>query len=336
MQVAVDFFVALHEFGAAGEGGAALGRRQGRKQKGGQFFEAIQNAIQLRRSEFLGARHGGDISPQFLEPVIADRHAEILPGHILDFVRFIEHHRMIFRQDAAFGVAILQHLFQGQVGKEQVMVDDDDVARLRPLVHQRQEAALELFALLAGAKVAARVDFGPRGRRFGQLLDLRAVADFSGVLPGLDDLEIGHFFQTGEYRLVVGIVDLLPAGVVVAALHVTHTQGACEVLLEKRNVFEKELLLQILGARGDHDALAGEDGGDQVGQRFAGARTGFHDQMLAVLERRGHRFGHGQLAGPVFIIRMPFGKCAVPPEELMHVGNGFDIGGHAGVNSIVA
>jgi hypothetical protein len=108
------------------------------------------------------------------------------------------------------------------------------------------------------------------------------------------------------------------------------------MLLKERNVLEEELLLQVLGAGGNHDALAGEDRGNQVSQRLAGARAGFHDQMFAVGQRRFHRFGHGQLAGTIFVIRVPLGKRAVPREELMHAGSGFDIGGHAGVNSIVA
>ena len=229
-----------------------------------------------------------------------------------------------------------QDLLQRQVGEEQVVVDDHDVAGVRALVHQGEEAAVELLALLAGAKIAARVHFGPGAARFRQLLDLRAVAEFGGLLPGLDHLEIGDFFQAGQHRFAVGIVDLLPAGVVVAALHVADAQRARKMLLQKGNVLEEELLLQVLGAGGDHDALAGEDCGHQVGQRLAGTRAGLHDQMFAVRQRRFHRFGHGQLAGTVFVIRMPLGKRAVPREEPVHAGSGFDIGGHAGVNSIVA
>src|ERR1035438_3398593 len=82
--------------------------------------------------------------------------------------------------------------------------------------------------------------------------------------------------------------------------------------LKKGDVLEEELFLQVLRAGGDHDALAGEDGGNQVSQRFAGARARFHDQMLAVRQRRFHRFCHGQLAGTVFVIWMPLRKRAVP------------------------
>ena len=71
----------------------------------------------------------------------------------------------------------------GQVGEEQVMIDDDDVAFERLLMHLGDEAALELRALLAGAAIAARIDFGPRGARFGQSFDFSAVAGFGGFSP---------------------------------------------------------------------------------------------------------------------------------------------------------
>ena len=59
------------------------------------------------------------------------------------------------------------------------------------------------------------------------------------------------------------VVDLLPAGVVVPALHVADAQGRGEVPLQERNVLEEELLLQVLGAGGDHHARA---------ERMAGTR----------------------------------------------------------------
>ena len=66
------------------------------------------------------------------------------------------------------------------------------------LVHQGEEAALELLALCAGAKIAAGVHLGPGRARFRQLLDFRAVAEFGGLFPVLDDLEVGDFFEAGQ------------------------------------------------------------------------------------------------------------------------------------------
>ena len=90
------------------------------------------------------------------------------------------------------------------------------------------------------------------------------------------------------------------------------------MLLQERNVLEEELLLQVLGAGGDDDALAGEDGGDEIGERFAGAGAGFDDQVLAIRERGFDGFRHFELAGAVLVIRMPLGKRAVAGKELAH------------------
>ena len=185
---------------------------------------------------------------------------------------------------------------QREIGEEQVVIDDDDVAFLRALVHQRDEAALELGHFWPVHRSRARVDLGPGGAGFGQRLDLGAIADFGGLLPLADDLEIGDLFQAGEHRLLFGVVDLLPAGVVVAALHVADLERPREVLLQKRNVLEEELFLQILGAGGNDDALAGEHRGNQVGQRLAGAGAGLDDQVPLVGERGFDGLRHLELA----------------------------------------
>ena len=88
------------------------------------------------------------------------------------------------------------------------------------------------------------------------------------------------------------------------------------MLLQERNVLEEELLLQVLGARGDHDALAGEQRGNQVGQRFAGARAGLDDQVALVGQRRFDGLGHFHLSRTELVIGVPLGERAVPREEL--------------------
>ncbi len=110
------------------------------------IVQRVQHPIQLARSKLLGPRNQRDIAPQLLELVVAHSHAEIFPGHILDLVRLVEHHRGVIRDDAA-EVLVLHR----QVGEEQVMIHDDDVALVRAPVHFREKAALELLALLAGA-----------------------------------------------------------------------------------------------------------------------------------------------------------------------------------------
>ena len=236
--------------------------------------------------------HRGDIALQILELVVAHRDAEVLARYVLDLVRLVENGGRVLGNDAA----VLPVLHR-QVREQQVVVDDDDVALEGALVHQGEEAALELEALLAGAQIAARIHLPPHAGGFRQGLDLRAVAGGGGLLPVADDLEIGHLLQPLEHRLLLGVVDFLAAGVVVAALHVADAHLAAEVLLQERDVLVNKLLLEILGGGGNHDALAGNERRDQVSQRLAGAGAGLDDEMALVGERGLHRLGHLELAG---------------------------------------
>ena len=196
------------------------------------------------------------------------------------------------------------------------MVDDNDVALERALVHQRDEAAVELRALLAGAEVAAGIQFVPDGAGLRQRLDFGAIAELGGLLPLTDDLKVAHLLESRKGGLVIGIVDLLPAGVIAAAFHVADLQWPWEMLLEEWYVLEEKLLLQVLSARGDDDSFPGINGRHQIGQSFSGAGAGFDDEVLSVSNRGFDSLGHLRLPGPVLVIRVPFGKRAMPGEEL--------------------
>src|SRR5256885_12294216 len=60
------------------------------------------------------------IAGQFFESEIRNLPSEIIAGHVFHLVRFVEHHRRIFRQNAAEIV-----LLERQVGKEQMVIHDD-------------------------------------------------------------------------------------------------------------------------------------------------------------------------------------------------------------------
>ena len=163
-------------------------------------------------------------------------------------------------------------------------------------------------SLRASTLAQAALDSGSR--------HLGAIADFGRLLPFADDAKFADLFQSGEDRLALGVVDLLPAGVIVAALHVADLREAAKNCLEERDVLEKELLLQVLRAGGDDDALAGEERRHQVGERLAGAGAGLDDQMPALGERGLHRLGHFHLSRPVFIIGMSLRQQPVSGKEL--------------------
>ena len=118
-----------------------------------------------------------------------------------------------------------------------------------------------------------------------------------------------------QNRLALRIVDLLPARVVAAALHVADLQRLVEMLLQEWNVFVEELFLQVLRAGGDHHALARKNRGNQIGQRLARACSGIDNEMF-LGERGFDSFSHLELTGPILVMWMPLGKRPVPAEEL--------------------
>ena len=95
-----------------------------------------------------------DIARQFVHAQVADRNSKVVAGDFFQFVRFIENDRSAIWKNTGVRRAVGFEL-DGEVGEEQVMVDDDNVAFRRAPPHFRDEAALPLFAFLAEAGVGA-------------------------------------------------------------------------------------------------------------------------------------------------------------------------------------
>src|SRR6266478_3086655 len=95
--------------------------------------------IPLQRSFYIPA--------QLFDPRVAKRNSEITSGDVFQFMRLVEDHRAYVRQDAGIG-RVLCLLLDRQIGKEQMMVDDDDVAFHRPPMHLRNKAPIPFAALL--------------------------------------------------------------------------------------------------------------------------------------------------------------------------------------------
>ena len=125
--VAIGLFVLHQKRLVRAESGAAFVRRRTSRRNA---WRDRPDVISIRssswRAEVLAMRQGGDIAGQIVELIAGNGHAEILPGDVLDFVRFIEDHGGVVGNDAAALVA-----FHRQIGEKQVMIDDDDVAFLR-------------------------------------------------------------------------------------------------------------------------------------------------------------------------------------------------------------
>src|SRR5258706_14153168 len=113
----------------------------------------------------------------------------------------------------------------------------------RALVAEGEETALALLPLRDGADLATGVDFRPCATLLREISDFGAIAELRRLLPFADDLEIGHLFESTQDGLIFSVVDLLPAGVIAATLHVADLQRTLEVLLQVRETLDEKRLI---------------------------------------------------------------------------------------------
>jgi len=77
-----------------------------------------------------------------------------------------------------------------------------------------------------------------------------------------------------------------------------------------------DLILQRAGAGRDDDPLAGQERGDEVGERLAGAGAGLDDQGAFVVESARHRGRHLALLGAIFVVRDRAREAAAGGQEV--------------------
>jgi hypothetical protein len=80
-----------------------------------------------------------NIAAEFFETRCADGDPEIAAGNVFQFVRLVEDHDPCVGKDACVGGAF-GLLFDSEIGKEQVMIDDHDVAFRGATPHLGNEA----------------------------------------------------------------------------------------------------------------------------------------------------------------------------------------------------
>src|SRR5207245_3958277 len=90
-----------------------------------------------------------------------------------------------------------------------------------------------------------------------------------------------------------------------------------KMLLQEGNVLEKQLLLQILGARGDDHPLAAANDGQKVSESLPRAGSGLDDEMPAFLQSSFYSFSHLQLAAAKLMLRVRLAEKACRRKELV-------------------
>ena len=208
----------------------------------------------------------------------------------------------------------------GHVGEEEVVVDDDDLGLERLAAHGGDEAVLPVGAGWPRHASPRASSLGQSAEFSGQRVDLRAVAAGGGLLPGGDGVELADLVEPGEQRRIAQRIELVPAQVVAAALHVADLERA-EDRFEEGNVLEEELLLKVFCAGRDDDALLAFAGqaqrGQQIGERLAGSGACLDDQVALVGEGLLDGAGHLVLALAMLELKAGAREQASGREEVV-------------------
>ena len=129
------------------------------------------------------------ISERISKAGLADFQAKVLPGDIFGGVRFVENHQIILRQVIHTGHA------EGEVGKEQGVIDDEHIAAVHAAFGGLPDAFFIKRASLAETVAVFGADFIPH-IQFGEIRQI-GQRTIGGVL--------GPFFNRPE-RLFLALV----------------------------------------------------------------------------------------------------------------------------------
>src|SRR6188474_350264 len=139
----------------------------------------------------------------------------------------IEDHRSVIRQHRA-----VHSIAQIQIGKEEMMIYDNDIRLLSAIPHAGNEARVKLGTLLAQATLRACVDVTPERKPLRQTRKLSSITNLCIPGPLTDFIEIVDFLQTFEYWRSFRTTKPIQTEIVVAPFHVGCAEGFRQNALE--------------------------------------------------------------------------------------------------------
>ncbi len=203
-----------------------------------------------------------------------------------------------------------------------MVIHNDDVGFQGSLSDPRHKTTIEVRALLTRAGFPARIQVAPQQQLVRKLLQLRAISGFGLSRPIPDLGQILGIMPRKEVSLSIDLGQLFQTEVVTAAFHVTDRQLATQRLLQKRDVLEKKLFLQVFGAGGDDYPLAAENAGKQIGQSLTCPCARLDAKMMALFDGVQDSLRHSNLRRTKLIIGMIPGDDSIRPQELFQLGPG--------------
>src|SRR5207237_10226760 len=138
-------------------------------------------------------------------------------------------------------------ILQDDVGKEQMMVDDDDVGSERLLARVHDEALAVVRALAAEAVLARRGDLRPDAGVVRHFRQLGLVAGRRAPREGFDPLEIAGIVTRGERSLLLGAPEMIMANVVRPAFEQRDGERYCQRMAGQRQMALRKVALKGLG-----------------------------------------------------------------------------------------
>ncbi len=159
-----------------------IARRSGTQdfQRGLRFVDATLHFGLAYRQ-----RRAANFIEQAFELAAAEAYAEELGGEIGNLVRFIENDR--FRSGQEFDEALLLH---GEIGKQQVMVDDDEIRLLGGTTRVDDMTFLVLGTFGAEAVLGRGGNQRPDGRVFRNVGQLGAITGRRPIPPFANDFQV--------------------------------------------------------------------------------------------------------------------------------------------------
>ena len=242
-----------------------------------------------------------DVEPAHpvFERVMRETDAHVFRGDVLDHVRLVED------RDPVLGQERRPMRTERQLGKEEVMIHDQQVRVPDPVARAHEETALVLGAL--GPQAVAV--FGAHRRphiRIRLLLHILDGAVGSAVGPRPDPFQFLLFRALEQLSAHPASPRQPPQAKVVAApLDQHRLEIQPHVLLKERDVLADQLFLERNRVRRDNGLDIPRNGGvdqrDEVREAFTDSRPRFDSQMMRLLDRVGDRRRHFQLLRTRFV-----------------------------------
>ncbi len=221
-------------------------------------------------------------------------------------MRLVQNHCVDGRQKIADRIVA-----KCEVSHEQMMIDDDNVGRLRVAPCLVDEALGKARTLGAQTVVARRSDHRPDRGVFGNGCQLGTVAGRCGCCEAHDRSQMPYIVARWQQSFALGASHSMQTNIIRAALQESGCGVDAQCIEYRRQIFAKQLILQRLGAGRKQHLAAGEQRRDEVGERLAGTGAGFRDQRTAGVDRVVDRGRHVRLRATGNKARDAVGQCSI-------------------------